>query len=62
MILQTFLGGILLAHVYNITIIPTTITVTISAMLIVLLYLRHEKALNTFSMRAVVIMSLYQTR
>ena len=62
MILQSFLGGILLPHDYVIAIISTTIAVTISAILIVLLYLRHEKALNTFSMRAVVIMSLYQTR
>ena len=60
MILQSFLGGILLAHDYGIAIISTY--AAISAILIVLLYLRCEKALNTFSMRAVVIMSLYQTR
>ena len=52
--------GILLAHDYGIAVISDNITVTISAMLIVLLYSRHEKALNTFSMRAVVIICLYQ--
>ena len=58
MILQTFMVTILLAHDYGIAIISAT-TVTVSAMIIVILYSRHEKALNTFSMRAVVCILYY---
>ena len=58
MVLQSFLGGIVLAHDYGDAIISAT-TVTVSAIIIALLYSRHEKALNTFSMRAVVCILYY---